>query len=494
MQPLTENSVCAALHISSEQIRVYSSSIEEVGQTRIMMCKIKDERKIIAESEGELFSELEGAIISDCVRICPLSHHNRLVLNKFLPYTCPSAFGTQTCTFGMGDRLGIATPAHIRSIKSSHAKPILAQQSKRELELTGRNYTNVLDDACFAVFQEGYRGGFGADGDHLKHYSDIQDALANGFTMITLDCSEKMGKDAEHISKEELLAQYNRLPAEYRERIEGAYLKKPFCIAEKEYFFTNVELAKCALIYRGVIDFAGEIYRGLLLNATQAIDFELSIDETESVTTVHAHIFTAMELNHQNIRITSLAPKFIGDFQKGIDYIGNIDEFETQLSQHAAIATHFGYKLSIHSGSDKFDVFPVIGKYTAGNLHLKTSGTSWLEAVGTIAGCNPDLYRRIHKKALKHFDEAKKIYYVTADVGKIAALERVFDGELVKYLDDDNSRQLLHITYGFILKDDDLRTEIYNTLNLNEDHYIERLVSHMNRHLVQLGLKSKGEE
>jgi hypothetical protein len=485
----TIKTICEAFHIAPEQITEYPASSVMLPHGRLIMCKLKDEKKIIAEGEGGIFSELDGTLLEGPVRVCPLSHENRLALNEYLPYTKPVAFGTKVSTFGMGDRLGLASPAHIRSVKNSGAKPVLAQQSKRELELTGRNYTQVLDDACFAVFQEGYQDGFGADGDHLKYADDIKDALAQGYTMITLDCSEKIGKDFEPLSMNGLCSGYQLLPTEYRMRIEESYLKKKFLIAGTEYSFTDEELYRCALVYHGVIDFASEIYRNILSGAEHAVDFELSVDETESVTTPHAHIFTAMELLHQKVKITSLAPKFIGEFQKGIDYIGNITEFEAQFSEHAAIASHFGYKLSVHSGSDKFRVFPLIGKYSAGNLHLKTSGTSWLEAVGTIAECNPALYRRIHEKALACFDNALHFYHVTANPEKIAGLCDTGDDELIEFLRHNDSRQLLHITYGAILAEHHFKQEIYKTLELHEEHYMKRLALHMDRHLLLTGLK-----
>jgi len=411
-----------------------------------------------------------------------------MILNQYLPFTSPSSFGRKTATFGAGDRLGLATPGHIRCFQGSRAKPVLAQQSKRELTLTGRNYERVLDDVCFAVFQEGYRGGFGADGDHLKKPEDIIDALGCGYTMITLDCSDMIGRGIEGLSDREAEAVYGGFPSEYRTRIENTYLSKGFPIGGEEYSFCRNELIRCALIYSKAIDFVREIYFEYLKKAERLVDFELSIDETESVTTAQGHLFVAMELEYNNVEVTSLAPRFIGEFQKGIDYIGDIAGFEIQLKQHAAIAHHFGYKLSIHSGSDKFSVFPIIGKYTRGILHVKTSGTSWLEAIGTIAEKNPALYRKIHQKALEHFEESKVHYYVSGDPAKVEDPGLRENNKLAGYLGDEDSRQLLHITYGFVLGDPELKEELYKTLEKYEDHYTERLVSHIRRHLELIGL------
>jgi len=193
-------------------------------------------------------------------------------------------------------------------------------------------------------------------------------------------------------------------------------------------------------------------------------------------------------LENNHVEVTSLAPRFIGEFQKGIDYIGDIAEFEKQLKQHAEIAHHFGYKLSIHSGSDKFSVFPIIGQHTEGVLHVKTSGTSWLEAIGTVAEKNPGLYRKIHQKALEHFEEAKVHYHVSGDPSRIEGPKQRQDEALIGYLGNDDSRQLLHITYGFVLGDEELKKELYETLKNNEDRYNERLISHIGRHLELIRL------
>lgn len=479
----TMETICEALHIRPEQVVEYASSYVEREDGRFLLCKVDGSKKILAAGKGDFFSQLDGTSLSGNIKLCPLTHQNRVIMNKHLPYTLPSAFGRQTATFGLGDRLGLATPGHIRCFENRKAKPVLAQQSKRELDLTGRTYEQVLDDVCFAVFQEGYRGGFGADGDHLKRAEDIEEALNCGYTMITLDCSDRIGRGIENLTSMELTGRYEILPSEYRTRIEESYLSKGFPIGENNYFFTKEELMRCALIYGSAIDFIKEIYFAYLKNKNHTVDFELSIDETESITTAQGHLFVSMELGYHDIAVTSLAPRFIGEFQKGIDYIGDKEQFEAQLEQHASIAKHFGYKLSIHSGSDKFSVFPFIGKYTGGILHLKTSGTTWLEAIGTIAEKNPALYRKIHRKALEHFEESKVHYYVSGDPDKVESLSSRKDEALIDYLSDVNSRQLLHITYGFVLGDPALKKELYETLRENEEHFYDRLKSHIGRHL-----------
>ncbi len=161
---------------------------------------------------------------------------------------------------------------------------------------------------------------------------------------------------------------------------------------------------------------------------------------------------------------------------------------------HAGIADDFGYKLSIHSGSDKFSVFPMIGKYTGGRFHVKTAGTNWLEAVRTAAKVKPSLYRRMHRYALEHFEEAAAYYHVTTDISKIVPLDQVSDADLADtYMNEDNARQLIHITYGILLQAKDERggtlfkDELYRTLSEQEEAYEQSLISHIGKHIEWLG-------
>ena len=128
-----------------------------------------------------------------------------------------------------------------------------------------------------------------------------------------------------------------------------------------------------------------------------------------------------------------------------------MDIFKAELKVHQAIAETFGYKLSVHSGSDKFSVFPIIGEVTGGHFHIKTSGTNWLEAMRLVAMEDPKLYRNIHKYALTVFAQAKAYYHVSANPAAVPDVDTLRDDQLPMLFDMTDSRQLIHITYGFIL-------------------------------------------
>jgi len=477
---------------AAEGLRVYPKSQADYAHVKLAMVKSGREKYLLAVGEGDLYRELEGEERGG-FKLCRLTHENRLVLNRYFPYTKPRAFGTKTATIGLGDRLGIASPGHIKTVAGREVRPILAQQSIRELNLTGRDYNEVLDAACFAAFQEGYRDGFGADGDHLKREEDIRMALDLGFSMLTLDCSDHIDNSAAALTEAEAKARYGALPASVRTYFERTYAGKTFNVGGHAIAFDRESLPRMVLIYQKAIDFMLHIYNSYIKDAANEIDFEISIDETATPTDPAAHYLIASELYSRGVKVTSMAPRFCGEFQKGIDYIGDIRQFERELAVHAAIADHFGYKLSIHSGSDKFSVFPIIAEHTKGRFHVKTAGTNWLEAMRTVARVNPALYRRMHAYALEHFEEATAYYHVSADIGKVRPLSVTSDAELPDYMSENNARQLIHITYGILLQAKDesgrplFKDELYATLSDHEDDYEGALIRHIGRHLELLG-------
>lgn len=479
----------------TSEVKVYENSHTNHENVSLLMVKEKDGKWLLAAGEGALFNELTGTDI-DGAKVCPLTHENRLVLNRHFDYTVPRAFGTKIATMGLGDRLGLASPGHIETVRNHKVKPILAQQSIRELTLTNRKMTDIIDAASFAVFQEGYKEGFGADGDHLKEESDIKMALELGMSMITLDCSDYIQKRVEGLSKEEIRSEFEALPEETKTKFTDRYLDKVFDVKGLSISYDNDTLMKNALVYGKALDYMVHVFSTYIKTSDRDIDFEISIDETETVTSPSAHFFVANELTQSGVVVTSLAPRFCGEFQKGIDYIGDVEQFEKELREHALIAEYFAYKLSIHSGSDKFTVFPIIGKYTKGVLHVKTAGTNWLEAVRVIAKVNPGLYRRMHQYAFEHLEEALKYYHITPDLSTIKPLDSVSDADLPEYMNNDAARQVIHVTYGILLTAKDeagkflFKDEFYQTLNDQEEEYRQALVSHIGKHVELLGLKN----
>lgn len=477
---------------------VYPESINSYEGTVFFIAMDGNEKKLVLWGDSSVFGKFAGEesqIGGTKVKCCPMDNENCKIIREIFPFTKPVSHKGRKITMGLGDRLGLASAGHIRLLKSYDVFPVLAQQSIRELNLTGRTYGDVLSAASWAVFQEGYTKGFGADGDHLKTAEEVTMALGYGFTMITLDCSEHIRNDVAGLSDREVEAQYAILPENERNRLESSYLSSDISINGTSLKFSGIEFKRTVLIYFEAIKYTIGIYHNHIKACGREIDFEMSIDETQTPTVPGAHYFVAKELLDAGVEITSLAPRFCGEFQKGIDYRGDLSQFTAEFIIHAEIAKTLGYKLSIHSGSDKFMVFPIIGDKTEGIYHVKTAGTNWLEAVRVIAGKNPGLYRRMHEFALENLAEAKKYYHISANPSNIPSLEKLKDEELPALMDKDDSRQVLHITYGLLLlaKNPDgttkFKDEIYKTLNDNEEAYYKALIKHIGKHVEKLGIK-----
>jgi hypothetical protein len=496
-----EDEIASALAVSEDKMdcRIYPRSIHRAGDCLVMIAATDTEKFILGVSEKKngMIAKFAGESFSGngiYARKSPFSEENAIQLRKFFQWTAPISLRKRKTTIGCGDRLGRATPGHISAIRKFEVSPVLAQQSMRELSLTGRTYANVVDDVSFLVFQEGFKDGFGGDGDHLKKIEDINSAIDAGMTMITLDLSDLMKPDAANWSRAQIEEAFAALPLQVSERIKETYFDRVVHAGTFSFTVSPLDAKRCALIFVEAMDFAGEVSRHLRRRRGDEFDLEISIDETICPTLPHDHFFIVNELAARNVDFVSIAPRFIGEFQKGIDYIGDLKSFREQFAKHCEIARAFGnYKISVHSGSDKFAVFPSVGEFTNGKFHLKTAGTSWLEAVNVIAIKNPALYRKIHQKALDSFVGAKKLYHVTTDISKIKNLNLSDDEGLPDYLDKNESRQLLHITYGSILAEPGIRDEFFAELHKNEKLYIEKLDEHFTRHLSELGIQRKKE-
>lgn len=204
------------------------------------------------------------------------------------------------------------------------------------------------------------------------------------------------------------------------------------------------------------------------------------MDETDSATTPEQHTYLTVELSRLGVRFVSLAPRFVGRFEKGVDYIGSTAEFEAQFARHADVARRLGpYKLSLHSGSDKFAIYAAAVRLSGGSLHLKTSGASWLEALRTVGALKPDLLTAIYACALDNYAGERTSYHVSADA------ERAPD---VPDLDDSTVRQMLHVTFGAVMRQ--YGPQLIQLLRDRRDDYEAAIARHFVRHLTALRLST----
>ena len=470
--------------LSLKGFEIYPRSLKEHGGSQVCMARGPHGDVLLVSGTGLGF---EGEMQGDGpVLVAPLNAANARRLRELFPFTAPRQGLAGGCSLGVGDRLGIASPGHLRVFaRWPQVFPVLAQQSIRELKLTGRNYEEVLNAASYAVFREGFTRGFGADGDHLKTPEEVAYALDCGFSMITLDCSEHIRNDVSDMTADQLLKE--QAPSDAGAR----YINQSFALeGGLAIRFDEAEYLKASLIYDGAIAFIGEIYRDFIEG--RLVDFEISIDETATPTSPLQHFYVANELQRRGIQCQSLAPRFCGEFQKGIDYIGDLVQFEEEMQVHAAIARHFGYKISVHSGSDKFSVFPAVGRQTQGIFHLKTAGTNWLEAVRLVAMKDPALYREVHAFAMQAYQEASQYYHVKGHPDAIPDIAGMADALLPQLMNQEDARQVLHITYGLILTatgEDGhplFRDRLYALWDKYQEDYAALLDRHIGRHVEDL--------
>lgn len=377
-------------------------------------------------------------------------------------------------SFGFGDRLGLATPGHIAAVRGTKFAPIFAQQSVRENARTGRSPQQVMDDAKRAVEIAKWDAPWGADADHLKMAEDIPAFVEAGYTFFTVDPGEFVDNAADsdpiNVLKQKI-ADFNwdELPTLYlnqdREQVWGR--------------FEAESLMRATVKYGRAIQHAVMMFNRLS-QMKDSFDFEVSVDETDSPTTPLEHFFIANELNRLGVHFTSLAPRFIGRFEKGVDYIGDLNALDVELAKHAAVTWHFGtYKLSLHSGSDKFSVYPLLVKHWDERIHVKTAGTSYLEALRVLAQHEPDLFMKIYSLGRECYEMDRRTYHVSA---KLEMLPK--EDDLPSLLNDFHAREVLHVTFGSALSK--FGAEIKSSLINHTDAYRSALERYFRKHLALL--------
>ena len=413
-------------------------------------------------------------------------------------------------SFGFGDRIGLATPGHVAAMKRCGASilPIFPQQSIREMARTSRTPRQVMDDAMNGAIASGWVGPIGADADHLKTPEDVNVTAAVGFTFFTIDPSGNVDQKADNYDEPTLRERFETIKGDigWFNDYRGRSIKLPTG--------TSIELDEWACM-RAAVKYGKAIEHaiGLARHIDQVhraenrdYEIELSVDETDQPTTLAEHYIIADQCLQHGMKLVSLAPRFIGDFEKGVDYKGDLSALELSLADHAAIAKLLGpYKLSLHSGSDKVSIYAALAKATGGLFHVKTAGTSYLEALRVVAKHDPSSFKQIISLARSRYEIDKATYHVSAtladapepDDADIATLE----AEYLECWDTVSEgkgftkpgRQILHCTFGSVLTDAKWGPHVVDVLKLHPETYSAVLDDHFGRHLDALvqGMNSR---
>jgi len=444
-------------------------------------------RLVGVADRADVFDRFAGSAESVDGRVrfvAAASPDNAQALRSALPWLTPAPFGLHTSA-GFGDRLGLATPGHVRALQAVGApiRPVFAQQSIREMGRCGRTPRDVLDDATWGAFQAGWTQPVGGDADHLEQLEDIDSTAAAGFVFFTLDPKAEVDPEAEHADAATVRAKV--------EALDWSGLESDLPTFTKRYVGQRVDLEHEAVEldeesvlramakYGPSLSHAMAMYRRLEEKSGDR-EVEFAIDETDYPTKPAEHVVVVRELQRLGMRFVSFAPRFVGRFEKGVEYIGDLGELRRDFEIHAALARALGpYKLSLHSGSDKYSTYPLIAEATGGVVHLKTAGTSWAESLRVIAQHEPDLMRQILALALDSFEANRKSYHLSCDPARIPA--EPTDEDVARLLDVVDSRQVLHVGYGAILAE--FGSQMYAVWGDHEDELYGVIADHFVRHL-----------
>lgn len=479
-------------------LSVHARSVTAIADAEVAITEGHGEKRlaVLTPAGSTLLHRFHGTVstVDDrMLLVGPTDARNATALRGVLSWTRPRTQGLRT-SVGTGDRLGLATPGHVRAVEGAGGDiaPFYAQQSIREMQRTRRTPGQVLDDATWGVFAEGWQAGFGADADHLKSTADIDACLENGYTFFTLDPGDLVDDRAEDQDLSALRSLVAELPwqdLEDSERdLRHRYLGEPWRFEGYEVGFDEASLYRAAAKYGGAVARAVAMYRHLEQAGSRPLEVEVSVDETSLPTSHAEHVYLATEMSRLGVRWVSLAPRYIGTFEKGVEYIGDAAALERDLAVHAAIARGLGpYKLGLHSGSDKFSIFAAFARQTRGLVHLKTSGTSYLEALGLVADLDTAFFRDIYAFCRNRYQKDRASYHVSARLENTPTPEEVADADLPALLHQPDAREILHVTFGSVLSDDaDRRRRLVGLVRANGELYADRLKAHFSRHLTPL--------
>lgn len=369
-------------------------------------------------------------------------------------------------SFGIGDRFGHQGKAQLSAVMKAkeHGLDITPvwNKSHREHTIIGTSPADVRKEAREAVAALNWGGSYFVDADHIG-LGNV-DLFLESSDFFTLDVADFMGQAADKTDVDSFVRKHNK----YIGSLEIDGIDAALDISEDQI---RAIAGKSLLAVKQ----AGEIYRHIAAaKGTDNFITEVSMDETDQPQTPVEMLFILAAIADEGIPAQTIAPKFTGRFNKGVDYVGDVagftKEFEQDLAVVAFAVRKFGLpenlKLSIHSGSDKFSIYgPIAGalkKFDAG-LHVKTAGTTWLEELIGLAMAGGDglsIAKEVYAKALLRFGELCGPYasVIDIDTAMLPAAEQVDDWEgstFASALRHDQScgqynlhlRQLLHVGY-----------------------------------------------
>jgi hypothetical protein len=369
-------------------------------------------------------------------------------------------------SMGVGDRFAHQGQAQLAALVKAREAGVevvpVWNKSNREHQIIGTNPENVRTEADEAVRALGWKESYHVDADHIGLKTVDRFLAASDF--FTIDVADFTGKPAEEAEVKALVEKQKK----YAGTLPIAGLEKPLEVSP-------AQIEAVGRKYLLAVREAGKIYRHIAAAKGEGnFIAEVSMDETDLPQTPLELLFILAAIAEEGIPAQTIAPKFTGRFNKGVDYVGDLRQFEEEFNADLAVIAfavkEFGLptqlKLSVHSGSDKFSLYPLIRRairrFDAG-LHLKTAGTTWLEELIGLAeagGEGLELAREIYRKAYDRYEEMAAPYATVIDIDRTRlpepdSVDRWTETEYASALRHDvacarynlHFRQLLHVGY-----------------------------------------------
>lgn len=369
-------------------------------------------------------------------------------------------------SFGTGDRFAMQGEAQLKAMQKALELGIeitpVWNKSNREHLTIGSDPLQTRKEADSAVKALGWNKPYFVDADHIN--INTVDRFTAHCDFFTLDVADYIGKPADGADVESFVMKNNG----FKGKLNIPGIDEVFSVSE-------ASIRAIGNKYLYAIKKASALYRHIASTKTPGTFVtEISMDEVNDAQTPLELFFILAAIAGEGIPVATIAPKFTGRFNKGVDYVGDVDVFAREFEQDLLVIDyaiqHFGLpadlKLSVHSGSDKFSIYPVMGrlikKYHKG-IHVKTAGTTWLEEVIGLAMAGGDalkLVTDIYSGALTRFDELAGPYATVIDIDRnmlpSIAMVQSWDGhqlaDALRHIPGHPSynlhfRQLMHVAY-----------------------------------------------
>ncbi len=405
-------------------------------------------------------------------------------------------------TFGVGDRFAHQAKAQLQAFQELEKRGVIAipvwNKSNREHSFIGSEPSSVRVAAEQAVQACGWNHPFHVDADHIR--LETVDRFLAPSDFFTIDVADAIGVSAESSQIDDFVARHPEL------------LKSTIVQGIRNPIELDIDQVRnIASKYLKATFEAGTVYRYIQNKRGDQIAIEVSMDETDLPQTPNELLVILAALGDQRIPLQTIAPKFTGRFNKGVDYVGDLTQFEQEFREDLAILKYasqtYGLpdnlKLSVHSGSDKFSLYPIIRNClaeTGAGLHIKTAGTTWLEEVIGLCEAGGDgleLAKEFYGYAFDHIDELCGPYASVIDIdrGRLPEKESVqsWDGpsfaSTIRHIPshplfNPHVRQLLHVAFKVAAKSG---ARYLDLLKSNSEIVAEQVrVNLLQRHMLPL--------